>query len=260
VLVFLHPARGIVRINRSTFSQSHLKEHLASLAPGYGSVRVPVEWARHRIAEARKRHAARGIPEPLGFASARELIEPVPAKEPPHPFDEEGFELADDDALEMAKGALDLHRLPEFRGWFPPQAALSELLYNVGQKLTPGQQPDSEVLGKVFQEEIDAATDRYFAPQVREELVTLMKDSALSVLSRDGEARALELAAVMKSVEKRGLVTDPPHEVPFLRGFFEKALSMAAMQSGGRLNIPVPQAPIADAAAAEPPPEGASEP
>ncbi len=28
----------------------------------------------------------------------------------------------------------------------------------------------------------------------------------------------------MKVIEAAGLVTDPPHEVPFLRGFFDKAI------------------------------------
>lgn len=251
VLVFLHATRGVARIVHRTLSQSQLKEHLASISPNSGSpiVKVPASWIRFRIAQARKVHAANRLPEPMGFASARSLLEPVPQAAPPHPFDEEGFELADEDADDIAKQSIGFHALPEFRGWFPPKAAIDELVAKVGQRLKPGEQPDPDLIKQLFVEEIDAATDRYFVPQVREELVDLMKDSALSVLARDGEQRALEVAAVIQSISKRGLVTDPPHELPFLRGFFEKALQFAAMQTGGKLSIPVPEAPLARAAA-----------
>ncbi|MGC4094951.1 MAG: hypothetical protein QM756_44945 [Polyangiaceae bacterium] len=50
--------------------------------------------------------------------------------------------------------------------------------------------------------------------------------------------RALELVATIKRIEQAGLITDPPREVPFLRGFFDKALAMLAAQGGGRLQIP----------------------
>jgi hypothetical protein len=108
------------------------------------------------------------------------------------------------------------------------------------------------VVTAYLQEEIDSATDRYFSPQIRQELVELIKDSALSILAREGEARALEIAAVMKAILACGLITDPPREVPFLRGFFEKAVSMMIAQGGGRLKLPVPTAPLGAEAMAEP--------
>jgi hypothetical protein len=88
-------------------------------------------------------------------------------------------------------------------------------------------------------QEISAATDRYFGPERREQLVHSLKDSALSVLQREGETAALEVAAVMKLVASAGLITDPPRDVPFLRAFFEKAVSVLAAQGQGRLRIPV---------------------
>jgi hypothetical protein len=90
-----------------------------------------------------------------------------------------------------------------------------------------------------LQEEVLAATDRYFTPELREELVRSMKDAALSVLTRLGEATALEVVATMKTIENAGLITDPPQEIGFLRGFFDKALSLLLAQNGGRLRIPV---------------------
>jgi hypothetical protein len=55
-----------------------------------------------------------------------------------------------------------------------------------------------------------------------------------------------------------GLITDPPHEVPFWRAFFEKAVALLAAEGQGNIRIPVPAQPSlegeaeASAAAAEP--------
>ncbi len=171
-----------------------------------------------------------------------------------HPFDAEGLELSDDDAKELAKNSASLHGLPEFRGWFPPNEAVEELLARVGQTLEPGQEPPSDRLQQRLEEEIVAATDRYFTPERREYLTGLMKDSALSVLSREGEVRALEVVAAIKVITAAGLITDPPHEVAFLRGFFDKAIGAMVAQGGGKLRIPIPNRP---AAAAEAAPEAA---
>jgi hypothetical protein len=264
VFVFLHGAQGVARVDNGNMSQSQLKEYFGKVLPGagYGITRVAAEWARFRIADARRIQRERGLPEPLGFTTAAALLEPVPAEPPAHPFDEEGLELADDDALELAKGSAGLHNLPEFRGWLPSNAAMQELLVKVGEKLTPGQEPEPGVITGHLRAESEAATDRFFSPEVREELVRRMKDSALSVLSREGEQRALEIAATIKAIAKCGLVTDPPREVPFLRAFFDKAIALMVAQGGGKLRIPVPNAALAadsapraeDVAAAPEPP------
>jgi hypothetical protein len=47
---------------------------------------------------------------------------------------------------------------------------------------------------------------------------------------------------VAAAVVAAGLITSPPHEIPFLRGFFQKALAILASQQGGQLSIPVPVA------------------
>lgn len=254
--VVLHDVLGVHRVDTAVLSQSQLKETMGRVLPGaaYKPVRVGVEWARARIAAARKRHAETGVPEPLGLASAANLLEPVPAEPPPHPFEEEGLELALDDAREIAKESQSLHSLLEFRHWFPTRAAVDELLAKLGEGLAPGEEPDADVMSKRLTEEIEAATDRYFSPERREELVRAMRDSALSVLGREGEQRALDVAATMKVIEQAGLITDPPREIPFLKAFFEKAVSALLSQGGGRLRIPVARAPQApDAPDAAPP-------
>jgi hypothetical protein len=253
--VFLHGSQGIARIENTSMSQSQLKDYFAKILPGAGylATRVPVEWARYRIADARRVHRGRGLPEPLGFTTAAALIEPVPTEPLTHPFDDEGFELADDDAADFAKASASLHNVPEFRSWLPTSAAMQELLVNVGEKLTPGETPEPGIVTEHLRTEGEAATDRFFSPDLREELVRRMKDSALSVLARDGEQRALEIAAVMKVIEKCGLVTNPPRDVPFLRAFFDKAVALMLAQGGGRLRIPVPSAPIGSEAASNEP-------
>ncbi len=252
VFVYLNDDFGVFRVNVGDLSQSQLKDALARALPGadYRPVKVPVSWARARIAAARKLHATRAEPEPLGFASAASLLEPVPSTPEEHPFDGEGLELGDEDAQDLAKNSHGLHLLPEFRGWFPPKPVVDEMLSKVGETLTPGSEPAPETLQKNLEAEIVAATDRYFTPERREQLARMMKDSALSVLSREGEVRTLEVVATMKNILAAGLITNPPHEVGFLRAFFDKAVSALAYQDGGRLRIPMSgvQAPAPEAA------------
>jgi hypothetical protein len=256
VFVFLHGAQGVARVENASMSHSQLKEYFSKVLPGagYGATLVPVPWARYRIAEARRIQRERGLPEPLGLTSAASLVEPVPDPAPAHPFDEEGFELADDDAMELSRQSLGLHNVPEFRSWLPTNAAMQEMLAKVGEKLVPGETPDPAVVTEHLQTEARAATDRFFSPDVREEMLRRMKDSALSALAREGEQRALEVAAAMNVMARCGLVTDPPRDVPFLRGFFDKAVALMLAQGGGRLRIPMP---VTSLAAATPPAEGA---
>lgn len=248
--VFLHEGQGVARVENANMSQSQLKEYFGKVLPGsgYTPTKVPVEWARFRVADARRVHKARGLPEPMGFNTASPLLEPVPTEAPLHPFDEEGFEMADEDAAEMAKDSGSLHNVAEFRSWLPSNDSIQEFLVAVGQKIQPGDAPEPGSLGEVLKAETEAATDRFFTPEMREEIVRRMKDSALSVLAREGEHRALQIAATIKVIEKCGLVTDPPRDVPFLRAFFDKAISVMAAQGGGKLRIPVP-AGMSDTAA-----------
>lgn len=240
-LAFLNDTLGVQRVDTVELSQSGLKEALTRILPdpALKPVRVSVDWARYRFEQARQRHLARRAPLPLGFDSATPLFGPAPEEQPAHPFDDEGLELADEDAVELGKASVALHSLPEFRAWLPPKEAVDQMMLEVGEGLTPGEQPGEDVLKRQLDRAIAAATDRFFTPERRADLVRAMKDCALSVLGREGEQRALDLVAAMKSIERAGLITDPPHEIGFLRGFFEKALSVMIAQGGGNLRIPV---------------------
>jgi hypothetical protein len=240
---FLSPEVGVLRATSGEMTQSDLKESFQKSSRGaYRAVKIPVEYARFRIAEARRQQKERGIAETLGFAQAESLLAGAPA-ELEHPFDAEGLELADDDAKELAQKSGELHQLPEFASWLPTRQAVDELLAKVGEKLTPGQDPDPKLIEESLRSELLSAVDRYFTPERRADLVRLMKDSTLSVLARDGEARALDVVAAMKAIEKTGLITDPPRDVPFLRVFFDKAIAVLLAQGGGQLRVPVRQAP-----------------
>lgn len=245
--VYLNDELGVHRVDVGELSQSQLKDALAKALPGarYKAVSVPVDWARRRVADARARHAERKVPEPMGFSRADSLLSPVPAEAVPHPFDAEGLELSLEDASDMIKSSAELHGLPELQGWFPDKGAVDELFAFVGKTLSeaghdPTKEPPPEALRDTLTAEIAAATDRYFTPERRARLVIALKDAALSVLAREGEEKALQISALAKVAAEAGLITNPPREIPFLRGYFEKAVSMLALQNQGRIRIPVP--------------------
>jgi hypothetical protein len=54
---------------------------------------------------------------------------------------------------------------------------------------------------------------------------------------------ALDIVAAIKGIERCGLITDPPHDVPFLKIFFEKALGVLLQQVRGQLRVPRQAAP-----------------
>jgi hypothetical protein len=156
----------------------------------------------------------------------------------------------------MVKSSAALHNLPELAGWFPEKAAIEELFAKVGQSLVdaghnPGGELPPETLRGALDEQVAAATDRYFTPERRARLVVLLKDAALSALPREGEEKALEIAALAKITAEAGLITNPPREIPFLRGYFEKAVSVLAMQNQGRLRIPMPPKPADSTSASQ---------
>ena len=239
---FLAPEVGVLRATSGDMTQTDLKDSFQRASRGaYRPVKIPVEYARFRIADARRRQKERGLAETLGFANGESLLAGAPA-EAEHPFDTEGLELGDEDAKELAAKSGDLHALPEFGSWLPERAAVDELLFKVGQTLTPGEQPAQAEFEAALRAELLSAVDRYFTPERRASLILRMKDSALGVLARDGEERALEVVAAMKAIEKTGLITDPPQEVPFLRAFFDKAIAVLLAQGNGQLRVPIPRA------------------
>jgi hypothetical protein len=247
VFAFLNPTVGVYRVSNAELSQSQLKEALAQSAPGgaYRPVSVPVAWVRKRIADARALQKEKKIPEPLGLASAEPLLAPVPTEAVPHPLDAAIPAASEDAGKPLEARTAALHNVPEFAGWLPTREAVDEMLAKVGETLEPGKEADAKVVQERLAEEVGAATDRYFTPERRGDLVGLMKDSALSILAREGEGAVRDVLSTIRAIERCGLITDPPREVPFLRAFFDKAVAVLASQAGGQLRIPVRREPAA---------------
>lgn len=242
-IAFLRDGQGVFKLECSSTTPNKLYGAMKNSIPGLRlePVAVPLDWARAKIAACRTAMTARKQTEPMGFMSARHLIEPVPATTPEHPFDSEGFAFSPEDAKAQSSDSGVLHHMPEFQAWLPPQNAVQQMLVEVGKHLTPGQEPDPAQVSEQLKAEMLAATDRTFTPEVRADLVQWMKDAGISIMAREGEAVGLKLAATIQCVEAAGLITDPPRDIAFLRAFFEKAVQMLMARNGGRLNIPIPK-------------------
>jgi hypothetical protein len=245
--VIIREPIGILQAGSGWLSGSQLKEGRARALEGLGvaPVPVPVEWARHRIAAARQQNAGSGHILPLGLDRCRELIEPVPEAAPPHPLAQFEGDVTVERAAAAVSDSASLHQEPEFRGWFPDRGALDELLQRVGERLGPEGAKDPERVNQALREEIEAATDRFFSPDVRVIVERRMRDAAISVRARKGDERAVSVLAIARAVREAGLITAPPREIPFLVRFFQKALGVAAQQAGGQLRVPVaaPESP-----------------
>jgi hypothetical protein len=256
--VYFRDGMDILRVQTGSLGLAKIKDSMSQAlgGAGYGPVSVPWAWAQYRIAERRAWHLAHNVPEPLGMTAAQKLLEGAPTSAPPHPFDEEGLALGDEDAEKLARESFVLHQWPEFRAWLPPERVVQELLLHIGRRLPADRQTSTEELTPIIAREVASSADRYFTPERRAVLALRMKDSALSVLGRLGEHAALQVAAVIHVIRGAGLITNPPSDVKFLTAYFDKALSLLAAQQGGQLRIPVPRP--APGTAAEGSSEGAS--
>ncbi|HTV17973.1 MAG TPA: hypothetical protein VMG12_04860, partial [Polyangiaceae bacterium] len=245
--VYFRDGQNILRVQTGTLALSKIKDSMnqALGGAGYPPVGVPWGWAQYRVAERRAWHLAQNVPEPLGMTAAQKMLEGAPTVAPPHPFDEEGLALGDEDAEKLARDSAVLHQWPEFRSWLPPERNVQELLLQIGRRLPPDPRISKENLEPVMREQVAASTDRYFTPERRAVLAQRMKDSALSVIARLGEHAGLQIAAVIHVIQGAGLITNPPSDVKFLTGYFDKALALLAAQQGGQLRIPIPRPPSA---------------
>jgi hypothetical protein len=200
---------------------------------------VPVEWARARIAAAKKQNAASGRILPLGLAGCQELIELAADAVVVHPLADIEAAVTSEVATARTAGSDSLHEEPEFRSWLPDRGTLEDLLQHLGQRLGPQGTSDPQLVNTALREEMESSTDRFFSPDVRNVIATRMHDAAISVRSRKGNDRATDVLAVARAVREAGLITAPPREIPFLVAFMQKGISLMAHQGGGSLRIPM---------------------
>ena len=243
---------GVMNAGSAWLSGSQLREGRTRTLEGLGvaPVQVPVDWARARIAAAKKQSVASGRILPLGLEGCQELIEPAPETAQAHPVADLEAQLTDELVAARTPRSESLHDEPEFRSWMSDRATLDELLQRVGQRLgQQGGSSEQEMFQAAMSQEMENSTDRFFSPEIRNVVAARMQDVAISVRARKGNDRALDVLAVAKAVREAGLITSPPREIPFLVGFMQKGISFLAHQGGGSLRIPMsapgPQAPSA---------------
>lgn len=233
---------GIMHASSGRIAGKHIREWRTRVEERFGTapVDVPLAWARFRFAEARKLNATSKQLLPLGVDKCAELFEPQEDTVPDHPVAElEGG--IDADAAKAASATSELlHQDPEFRSWLPDKPALDEMLGKIGERVGRDNAEDKDLVDEVLKEEIAAATDRFFSPEIREVIANRMRDSAISIRERAGGERAIQVLAVAKAVREAGLITSPPSEIPFLLSFFKKGVAIMAQQGAGKIQVPMP--------------------
>ena len=239
----IRPPLGIVQASAGKLAGKQIRAWRTRVQKHFGAspVEVPLDWARHRIAEARRLNETSKQLLPLSYDRCVELFEPLPASEPDHPVADLEAKV-DDKTVKSAKEDSDkLHNEPEFRSWMPDTQSMQELLAKVGERVGPDGVGDPKQVDAALKEEITSATDRFFSPERRELVSQHMRDSAISVRVRAGDETASRVLAVSRAVKEAGLITSPPSEIPFLVAYFQKAVAVMLQQQNGMLRVPVPQ-------------------
>jgi len=228
--VIMKSGAGLTSIVGLQMSRSQLGTTFDDIAKRFGHppAPVPIGWARARIADALAENHKSGTPVPLGLDTHLDLLGPAPPVPPAHPAERANF--AEVEPHEALARSAKLHAEPELRGWLPEPAAIQEMLVEIGQSIgkEPGTDP-SAAEAKV-RAIIEKSTDQFFSAEVRVDLAGRMKDAAISMAARGARERAADLVAVAHAV---GAPTPEPkpHQVPFLRAFFEKAFGLVTARA-----------------------------
>jgi hypothetical protein len=227
--VIVKEGAGLVSVAGMEMSRTQLRETFESIEQrfGHAPAAVPIAWARARIAAARAENGAQNTPVPLGLDKHSDLLGDAPALAPAHPADEAGLALPAHDVALARSGTL--HAEPELRGWLPEPAAMQQLLREIEAHKESLKAADRAATEAKVLEIIERATDAYFTAPVRAKTALRMKDAAISLMARGETARAADLIATAHAA---GSMEGPPaHDIPFLRGFFEKAFGLAAARA-----------------------------
>jgi hypothetical protein len=228
--VIIKEGVGLVSVAGMEMSRTQLRESFDAIEQrfGHGPAPVPIEWARAKIAAARMENGTQGTPVPLGFEKHGDLLGTARASSPPHPADDAGLAWPGRDEAIARSGTL--HAEPELRGWLPEPSAMQELLRAVEDEKASLRGADRATTEAKIVAMIERATDAYFTPDRRAKTALRMKDAAISLLARGETARAGDLIVAARATE----ATDPSlpaRDLPFLRGFFEKAFGLAAARA-----------------------------
>lgn len=234
---------GIVQVNRGNPSAGNLRQLWAGWVARAGRApsEVPLEFARKRIAEARATTLARKAVLPMGLDAARELLGDGHGHAAPHPIDGEELALptADDAVKARIESSMHLHEEPEFASWMPDDPAGVALLQSINERVQglgvlPGAAPDEELQKKIdatVNEAIDEAANAYFDDERKKLYVARARDAAWSLYKAGLVDRAIDALLVGQAIERAGVISDRPSEIPFVRGMFVKLIAIAQQRA-----------------------------
>lgn len=235
--------QGIVQVNRGNPSAGNLRQlwqgwvARAGRAPSV----VPLEYARKRIAEARAMTLARKAVLPMGLDAARELVGDGVTGPVKHPIAGEDLVLPTDESAVKARidNSMHLHEEPEFSSWMPDDPAGVALLQSINERvqalgIVPGSTPDEEAQKKIdatVNEAIDEAANAYFDDEKKKIYAARFQDAAWSLYQAGLIDRAVDSLLVAQAIEKAGVISDRPSDIPFVRGMFVKLIAIAQQRA-----------------------------
>jgi len=226
---------GIVNLQRGNPSAGNLRQLLQSWVgrTGRAPTEVPLEFARHRIALARRFSEQHKQVLPMGIDAAKELLEPAP-KEAKHPIDAEELALPTDEAAVKARleKSMHLHEEPEFGSWLPEDPAAVAFLENINERVTKLETKEQEKIDATVREAIDEAADAYFSEDRKALYVARLRDAAWSLYRAGLVDRTIDALLVANAIAKAGVISDRPSEIAFVRGMFLKLLAVAQQRAG----------------------------
>ena len=229
---------GIFGVNRGNPTAGNLRQVWQSWQARTGRmpVEVPLEFARWRIAAAKRTSLANKQVVPLGLDAAKDLLGDPPTTPPKHPIELEDLAVPTDEAAVKARldQSMHLHEEPEFGPWVPDDAVAVETLQTITSRvngLPEDQRKDQKKIDVVVNAAIDEAADAYFNDERKALYGSRLHDAAWSLYRAGLVDRAIDALLVGRAIAKAGIVSDRPSEIPFVRGMFLKVLAIAQQRA-----------------------------
>jgi hypothetical protein len=235
---------GVISINRGNPSAGNLRQIWQGWVSraGRSPTEVPVEYARRRIAEARAVSVARKAVLPMGIDGSKELLgDLTKINDGKHPLDGEDLVVPSEENAVKARveGSMHLHEEPEFASWLPDDPAGVALLQSINERVQaigvlPGSHADEEQQKKIdvaVNEAIEEAANAYFDDERKKLYVARMRDAAWSLYKSGLIDRAVDALVVANAIERAGVISDRPSEIPFVRGMFVKLIAIAQQRA-----------------------------
>ena len=82
---------------------------------------------------------------------------------------------------------------------------------------------------------IEEAADAYFSEERKRLFAHRLADAAWSLLQAGRVDRAIDTVLVARAIERAGVVSDRPSEIPFVRGMFLKLIAVAQQQAAQQM-------------------------